>query len=688
MEVLFVDISSFLDDLNPTLLTTINNEFSKVDGQAAPEPTRFSAALAAPASGKASGKSNGGGGGGDPLDDLIPRVDLDKLISGTSIIANLKSDNWKSRKEGADSLSGILQANTRLKPGMGTFSFCHSTARSGVDIVLFVCTGEIGSALKGRLVDTNIMVKLLALDCISRIAAGMGKPFEKFIKIFITPTCAILADQKVTTRTAAANTLTAMATASEGIEGIISSFATSLEGSNPLLRSSLLGWLRTWFEEHGTSPLDLTPITPPLISCLEDRSPDVRKAAAALLPTVVSAVGYEYAMEQVSSLKPAMKQTILPLIQAARGSAPASAPLPPASASTTSSKPSAVVSKTASTSSASSQPPSRPSSSASTSASVSVSKPTLAAGPSSRPKSLMGAMPKSSVLPSQSRAAPRVVSASSTDDHSSVKSRLATGLKRPGVPSSKTTSSSSAGITPSPPFRTADPGAKANRAKKDVSRWVFHEKAEPYHTDLLAAQMEPHASPALFSLLFSRDHNASVDFLNGMGMITSCFQDMASEADRVGMDEDSLRNSLICNLDLILKYAAIRMYDSNTQSITRSIDLVEQMIDDFSSGPNTSVRHSFDEYELQLILPTMISKVRFDLFFRGHVFSKRGVDVCFSLFLIALVGGYQVPIQDPGPVQRQDALRRSSVSIIPDPGRSRSPSQERQSKSRSAEGDD
>lgn len=110
------DISSFLDDLNPQLLATIEKEFAKVEGQSPPEPTRTSADLkfvTAAAGGK------GGASAADALDDLIPRVDLDKLVAGTTIPSGARSDNWKERKEAMETLAGILQANTRLKPGMG-----------------------------------------------------------------------------------------------------------------------------------------------------------------------------------------------------------------------------------------------------------------------------------------------------------------------------------------------------------------------------------------------------------------------------------------------------------------------------------------------------------------------------------------------------------------------------------------
>lgn len=113
------DISGFLEDLNPQLLGTINSEFDKVSGQTPAEPTKTSADLhdAAPAAG---GKGKAGAGG-DPLDDLIPRVDLDKLVNQTSVLADARSDAWKVRKEAFEALNALLEVktNSRLKPNMG-----------------------------------------------------------------------------------------------------------------------------------------------------------------------------------------------------------------------------------------------------------------------------------------------------------------------------------------------------------------------------------------------------------------------------------------------------------------------------------------------------------------------------------------------------------------------------------------
>lgn len=462
------------------------------------------------------------------------------------------------------------------------------------------------------------MVKLLALDNISKIAIGMGKPFEKHVKPFITPICAILADQKAPTRAGAASTLGAIALACGGIDQMISSFGTSLDNPNPLLRASLLAFLLEWFQQNDPAAVDLTPVMKPLLSCVEDRNADVRKNASALLPLVVASVGVDFALEQTSSLKPAVRQTIIPVIQAAQLAAP---PMPTASSTTSSSAAPSVLAS-----------PPRPLSSASSTQSAPIVRNSGAASPVKRSlpaaaaglppirRGVMGALPKpaASAMSAMQRPSSRATTSSLEDDVGPSRFRP-TGLRRPlsvapaKGPSSRSSSAASTVVDQAnPPFRTADPAHKTSRARKDASRWVFHEKAEPFHTELLASQMEAHASPELYSLLFSRDHNASVDFVNGITMIGACFQDMAREADRFAMDEEALRQSLVCNLDLILKYAAIRMYDSNTQAISRSIELVEHMIDDFSSGPTSSVRHSFDEYELHLLLPTLISKVRLE----------------------------------------------------------------------------
>jgi len=110
------DIKSLVSDLNPTLLTTIEAEFAKVDGEAAPAPTRTCAdAAVAPAKG---GK---GKAAAAAVDDLFPRVDLEKLLPA-GVATSCNDANWKMRKEALEQVQAILDANKRLLPNIGASS--------------------------------------------------------------------------------------------------------------------------------------------------------------------------------------------------------------------------------------------------------------------------------------------------------------------------------------------------------------------------------------------------------------------------------------------------------------------------------------------------------------------------------------------------------------------------------------
>jgi cytoskeleton-associated protein 5 len=115
-------ISDLLGDLNPQLLATIQGEFDKVEGNSPPEPTRQSEdVLGMVQQGGGSG-GKGGSATSGALDDLFPRVEIDGLMKGTTILADSKSEAWKTKKEALETLQALLDqgANKRLKPQMGT----------------------------------------------------------------------------------------------------------------------------------------------------------------------------------------------------------------------------------------------------------------------------------------------------------------------------------------------------------------------------------------------------------------------------------------------------------------------------------------------------------------------------------------------------------------------------------------
>ena len=65
----------------------------------------------------------------------------------------------------------------------------------------------------------------------------------------------------------------------------------------------LLGWLEEKLPDAGKLPPEVSAIIPPLFSCLEDRSGDVRKKGQAVLPLFMAKVGYDTMLKHTSKLK-------------------------------------------------------------------------------------------------------------------------------------------------------------------------------------------------------------------------------------------------------------------------------------------------------------------------------------------------------------------------------------------------
>lgn len=488
-------------------------------------------------------------------------MDLDKLVAGTTIIADAKSDAWKSRKEALELLQSILDvgANKRLKPNMG----------------------DIGPVLKSRVGDSNKVVQLLALDIVSRIATGMNKPFEKHTRLLARPVADVLADQKANIRSAGTSTLSAMATACEGIDPLINPLTGALESNNPLLRGSLLHWMAEWLNEHppaGSS--ELAPWISPVVACLEDRNGDVRKGAQAVLPSLITSCGFDAIMDKTSSLKATSRSTVVPMIQAAKALA----------------KPSAASTSAPSASAASAAPklePPRPA------ASRSVATSPVPEEPLSAPASA----PAAKKAPTNLRM--RKIEPSSRPESrldSPVEPPPSAGLNGARKPLTRPTSALPPPQSPSMgsngiPFSGASLDQKKNRLQKDGPRWIV--EGLPVRKDLadtLHHQMELHVSKDLLSLLFSKDHNAVNDFVKGLSIIVDTYS--------IAEDDETIKATLIANSDLCFKYVSMKIHEPQSNLVTRCLDVLDSVI-----GFLTSCDYAISETEASCFIPTIINKV-------------------------------------------------------------------------------
>jgi cytoskeleton-associated protein 5 len=350
---------------------------------------------------------------------------------------------------------------------------------------------------------------------------------------------------------------------------MVPGLTTALETTNPLQKATLFQWIVDWFRDHDApSSLDLNPWAALIVSSLDDRSSDVRKAVQALLPIVIQCAGFEFVMQQTNSLKPASRSGAVRLVQAAKPAAPVNAPHSITAGKASTSMPSDTPSPL--------PPPPPPSDS-----------PTPAPETKLANKGL-----------GVRRKLPQGISRPDSRADSD-------GATKPIPTSDKTmTTATKAQITnslppvSSLPFSVVNPDVKKARLIKDANRWV--NEGGPTKKDLaelLQSQMEPCASKDLVTRLFSHDHNAVNDHINGLGVMA----DFYSEAS--GANEN-IEKLCIANLDLPLKYISIKAHEPQPNLISKCLDVVEAVL-----GFLRHNNYQLTDNEAMCFVPTMIYKV-------------------------------------------------------------------------------
>ncbi|XP_051000069.1 cytoskeleton-associated protein 5 [Acomys russatus] len=298
----------FFEDEKPALLSQIDAEFEKMQGQSPPAPTRGVSKHST------SGTDEGEDGdepddGGNDVVDLLPRIEIsDKITS--ELVSKIGDKNWKIRKEGLDEVAGIINEAKFIQPNIG----------------------ELPTALKGRLNDSNKILVQQTLNILQQLAVAMGPNIKQHVKNLGIPIINVLGDSKNNVRAAALATVNAWAEQTgmkEWLEG--EDLSEELKKENPFLRQELLGWLAEKLPALRSTPTDLILCVPHLYSCLEDRNGDVRKKAQDALPFFMMHLGYEKMAKATGKLKPTSKDQVLAMLEKAKANMP-SKPAAPAKA--------------------------------------------------------------------------------------------------------------------------------------------------------------------------------------------------------------------------------------------------------------------------------------------------------------------------------------------------------------------
>ncbi|XP_076471814.1 cytoskeleton-associated protein 5-like isoform X2 [Babylonia areolata] len=295
----------FFEEEKPALLQQIDAEFEKVKGQKPPAATR---GLAPGGDGEEEEEERGEGGTQEEeeVQDLVPRTDISERIT-ESLLTMMADKNWKVRNEGLQKVTDILKEAKFITANIG----------------------GLPEAVKVRLGESNKNLQMAAINICSMLATAMGAHCKQHVRVIVPGLISCLSDSKPQLRAAVVACLNLWVEQTTLVPFVeCEALLDGLKTENPNVRAELLGWLSEKLPTHKLLPAELRDCVLPVLTCLEDRSADVRKRAQdAIVPFMIH-VGYNTFVKVAGKLKPASKDQVQPLLEKARGELPAKAPPP------------------------------------------------------------------------------------------------------------------------------------------------------------------------------------------------------------------------------------------------------------------------------------------------------------------------------------------------------------------------
>ncbi|XP_052399715.1 cytoskeleton-associated protein 5 isoform X1 [Carassius gibelio] len=536
----------FFEDEKPALLSQIDAEFEKMQGQSPPAPIRGTKRAAPDEEGDAAEEEVDSGAG--DIMDLLPRTDIsDKITS--DMVSKISDKNWKIRKEGLDEVATVISEAKFIQASIG----------------------ELPLALKGRLSDSNKLLVQQTLSILQQIATAMGPSLKQHVKNLGIPVVTVLGDSKPNVRAAALSTLNTWVEQTgmkEWLEG--EDLSEELKKENPFLRQELLGWLAEKLPTLRTVPADLMLCVPHLYTCLEDRSGDVRKKAQDALPFFMMHLGYEKMIKAAGKLKPASKDQVVGMLEKARAVMPAKPEVPvkaaaskPAS-SAPAAKPASAPARNQSPSEDFSEPEPKPD-----------TKKAKPAGPAAKKRESM----ELKVKGEKDNAKQNRLSRGTPSSEKGV-----VGKKPPVKAGAKDEEDRSG------PIFILVPNGKEQRIKEEktlkILKWNFITPRDEY-VEQLKTQMSTCLPKWLQDELFHFDFQRHVKAIGAM------IEHMEPECEAV-----------IGCLDLILKWFTLRFFDTNTSVLMKALEFLKLLFTMLSRK-----NYQLNDYEASSFIPYLILKV-------------------------------------------------------------------------------
>ncbi|THD23002.1 Cytoskeleton-associated protein 5 [Fasciola hepatica] len=530
---------SLLADEKPAVVALLNTEFDKNAGKKPPVPTRgVSASKAATAGGDVDEEPSESTAAPEEIDteSLLPRVDISGRITAT-ILTLLTSKAWKERQEGLTEIQNILNSAKHIEGGNGAL-------QEPLTAVAKACS------------DVNKNLCKIALQLLADFAKALPKAdAAKYIK-FVEPSILLcFGDSKPHIREAAMNAITAWQSRvpiATMLEPEILADALKLE--NAFLRTEFLRWLCSAFSDLPSNhqrrlPADLTSTLMPFVfATLEDRNPDARKQAQAILPQLIRVLGWDGVARMANKLKSTSKDAVMPQLEKAREAVVAMEP-PETQPSRTVAAPKAIRGGASKVESV---------------------EPVPSTGQNEDTE-------ETTSSPAESSTAPTTNGKKKTDTKKSVSSASKKSLSEEPAAAS---------------LLQANKNAKAARIndekKRKLLKWDFDAPTRDHVNQLNQLFLSAGASPDLHALLFHADFKQHVKALD---QLTRFFDSPEGE------------EATMANLDLLLRWIVLRFFETNPVVVGRCLDYLIKL---FSRMSDSGI--ALSEYEATALLPYLVLK--------------------------------------------------------------------------------
>lgn len=292
----------FFEEEKAALLQQIDSEFEKVKDEKPPAPTRRYKDDEEEEAGDEGGEEgeddaeDGGGSGSVSLEDMVDRVSISDQLTD-AVLAKIMDKNWKIRKEGLEEVQGFITAAKFITPDIN----------------------ELPASLKARLSDNNKVLVTMAISICKQLAESGGNGMSRHKSVMLPALIGTFSDAKPHLRKAGEEALDAWHS-KIGFLPLLDNdiLSTAMRESNPNLKATLLGWLEKKLPNEKKLPAELKDCIPPLFCSLEDRNPDVRKAAQAVVPLMMAHVGFESMSKATSKLDPSSKTVVQGILEKAK----------------------------------------------------------------------------------------------------------------------------------------------------------------------------------------------------------------------------------------------------------------------------------------------------------------------------------------------------------------------------------